>query len=823
MSFSQTVGNLLGVEKVESIDRVDVSFAAPWAQAPAWVFFGCALLMAASIWFYRKYQSGSHRTARTALAVGRGLLLSLLLIILADPVLRVALTNNPRPLLYFLVDGTESMAIEERPSEQYRSALNDSLKLDLAARDRVSRIACVQKWLTDEDRGVLKDLEERFRLRMFLMDRRNGVRAIRGSEKGEGEIDPEFVAKQLTTSGQMTAVGDAIDDLSQRHTGGHLAGMVVVSDFAQNTGRAAVGSEEAPARRLGKPIYTVGVGPEAPAELIVDCRAKPFMKNEEQYNVHVTLKHNGLKDKTAKVNLYAIKLEDSGGESVEGKKQLLGSKDVVLSAATNEAEFPYKPKEIGRYRFVAEVDRFEEEAEAKDTVHRSVRDVEVGDNFVRLMYVAYEPTWEWRFIKEVFHRDPRVGTKGFRTFLRSSDPNVRRTNELFLTTLTPPRRDFFANDVIFLGDMPREALSTRFCERVREFVTEFGGGLVVLAGPRFGPSQLAGTPLEDILPVKLDPDARVKDKREFRLRLTEEAEYTDFMRLGAQDPDENIKAWQNLGRLPWYQPVLGPTLTGTKVLAEHPSDYCADGKHRQPLIAVREFASRGNVVYVGINEMWRLRRKYGERYYGQFWGQMFNHLGFRRRSGYQKRFVVKTDRESREYNTDDKVVVTVDAYDDNFESLTRDKLPDAKLTAELTIPGEEGEAPTTKQVFIPFSRDGVFETRVPVFQEGEYQLRVRDPVKKQFTEPLVFRVTSVAIERQDAQRDFQLENDLRQESGGKSFDITNAWQLSQEIDLPELKETTIKVFPLWSTWLCFSVVLLLMLGEWLGRKWVNLP
>ena len=549
------------------------------------------------------------------------------------------------------------------------------------------------------------------------------------------------------------------------------------------------------------------------------------MKNEENYTVQVALKHNGLKDKTATVRLYAIHLDDTGSEIAEGDRELLGTKEVTLSAATNVAEFPYKPRETGRYRLVAEVDRFDEEAVSDDSVHRSQRDIEIGDNFVRLMYVAFEPTWEWRFIKEVFHRDPRVGIKGFRTFLRSSDPNVRRTNELFLTTLTPPRRDFFANDIVFLGDMPREALSDRFCERVHEFVTQFGGGLVVLAGPRFGPAQLAGTAIEDILPVDLDPEARVNDKREFRLRLTEEGMMHGlhpFMRLGGQDPDENIKAWDNLGRLPWYQPVL-KRKDGAAVLAEHPTDYCADGK-RQPLLAVRGFASGGKVVYLGFNEMWRLRRKYGERYYGQFWGQLFNELGFRRRSGYQKRFVVKTDRpEGKQYKTDDKVIVTVDAYDENFESLTRDRLPEGKLKAELTIPGSDGEPPTTKTVFIPYARDGVYETRIPVFQEGEYRLRVEDPIKKQLTEPRVFRVVSESAERTNAQRDFQLERELKQETDGENFDITNAWNLADHIRLPETKETSVHVIPLWNNWWCFTVVLALMLGEWLGRKWIHLP
>src|SRR5438046_10582757 len=110
------------------------------------------------------------------------------------------------------------------------------------------------------------------------------------------------------------------------------------------------------------------------------------------------------------------------------------------------------------------------------------------------MFVEYEPTWEGRFIKEVFHRDKLVGQRGFRTFLRSADPAVRRSNELFLSTLTPKRSEFFANDVIFLGDMPASGLGQRFCEMTKEFVGTFGGGLVVVSGPRCGAGPLPTAP-----------------------------------------------------------------------------------------------------------------------------------------------------------------------------------------------------------------------------------------------------------------------------------------------------------------------------------------
>ena len=88
---------------------------------------------------------------------------------------------------------------------------------------------------------------------------------------------------------------------------------------------------------------------------------------------------------------------------------------------------------------------------------------------------------------------------------------MRQQNELFLPSMTPPREEFFKNDLIFLGDMPSgpptPALSDHFCKLVKEFVGDMGGGLVILSGPRFGPQQLAKTPLADLLPVTVDPAA----------------------------------------------------------------------------------------------------------------------------------------------------------------------------------------------------------------------------------------------------------------------------------------------------------------------------
>jgi len=363
---------------------------------------------------------------------------------------------------------------------------------------------------------------------------------------------------------------------------------------------------------------------------------------------------------------------------------------------------------------------------------------------------------------------------------------------------------------------------------VKEFVSTFGGGLVILSGPTFGPGQLASTPLADMLPVVVDADARLRDARPFAPRLTSLAAQFDFMQLGANDA-ENHKAWALLDPLPWYQGVARVHPLAT-VLLEHPSDTCLDGRTRQPLVAVRRYG-RGEVIYLAFDETWRLRRMHGETYYRQFWGQMIHRLGLSHALGSQKRFVIRTDRQ--QYQAGDTVLATVEAYDENFEPLQADKLTEHKLFGELTLPGKgQPAAPSTENppsdspdrhtLALGQLRPGVFEAQVRVFAPGEHRLKVKDPATRDTVE-VEFQVASVSAERRAAVRNAALEEELAASTGGKMYDLTTAQRLPDEIRGVAKSESTIDVVPLWDTWPMFTLVAVLMLAEWLLRKLVNLP
>src|SRR5262245_58722670 len=108
-----------------------------------------------------------------------------------------------------------------------------------------------------------------------------------------------------------------------------------------------------------------------------------------------------------------------------------------------------------------------------------------------------------------------------------------------------------------------------------------------------------------MLPVVVDPGAKPRDGAPFPLQLTADAGAVDLMQLGAYELETGI-AWQNLNTLPWYQPVARLHPLGV-ALAVHPLDKCVDGMTPQPVVAIRRYG-RGEVIYLGFNESWRLRR-----------------------------------------------------------------------------------------------------------------------------------------------------------------------------------------------------------------------
>ena len=130
MSWTGLIGRLLGYEDVSNIESARVSFGSAWGHAsPALVLLGCLALAILAFGFYLRWQGAGHRTSRYLLATLRAIALSLLLLILADPMLELTLVSIPKPVLWLLLDGSDSMSIPDEIPEVDRKELGTAVDL----------------------------------------------------------------------------------------------------------------------------------------------------------------------------------------------------------------------------------------------------------------------------------------------------------------------------------------------------------------------------------------------------------------------------------------------------------------------------------------------------------------------------------------------------------------------------------------------------------------------------------------------------------------------------------------------------------------------
>jgi hypothetical protein len=110
--MTQWVGKLFGLEDVSKIHSWDISFAAAWARAyPVLLLFAVIGVVVLGVLYYLRYQSVARHFGRDVMAFLRAFLLLLLLLIFAEPVISMKLTEHPKPLLLALFDGSDSMNI----------------------------------------------------------------------------------------------------------------------------------------------------------------------------------------------------------------------------------------------------------------------------------------------------------------------------------------------------------------------------------------------------------------------------------------------------------------------------------------------------------------------------------------------------------------------------------------------------------------------------------------------------------------------------------------------------------------------------------------
>jgi hypothetical protein len=688
----------------------------------------------------------------------------------------------------------------------------------LGGLDNLARMEIVKSALRNERLDLLPRLDFQFDLVPFAFAQ--GVAALPRSKtdtaeaaEGEKPQDDSADAKKkrkkasiksfewvdrLDGSGTLTALGDGMREVVQRKRGQPLAGIFLVTDGANNTGLSPL-EAAAQAKQEGVPLYIYGVGITSPRDIIVATITAPdvsFVKDEVRVNVRV--RSQGLAGESAKLVLKV------GTEKVaEEEVRFAGDVDQVIPLT-------FTPERTGEFELEASIEPRADET-VKDNNSKTQR-LRVIDKKIKVLLVEQAPRWEYRYLQAMLMRDRRIEVK---VVLFEGDPSIARGEGTpYLETFPARKDDLYKYDLIMFGDVDPKSLSTANMEALSDFVSKFGGALVMVAGKNFSPNGYRRTPIEKMLPVEFEAQAAnttgtdaVADKP-IKLALTAAGKASTMLRLTEKDA-ENLAFWKDLPPIFWDARVTRAK-PGAEVLLVDPDPLKETRFGKMPVVALQQYGL-GQVLFVGTDNTWRWRKNTGDSYHTTFWGQISQRMAVQRLLGASKRTQLSSEKQN--YSTGDRVNIYARLYSVGFDPVT-EPLVKGYYGLRTGGIGDQSELQLRPVPDQPGMYRGEFVAPAP----GLYQFHVdQDPEMR-----LDFNVTEPRYELGETAMNETLLREMAAASGGAFF---------REEDLIKLPDTIMKKtdrvrspleVELWSSPLYFLLLIGIVTAEWILRKMSHL-
>lgn len=813
--MTQLFLKLLGARVDEAVDIARASLAFRGGIGLGWVILLLLILGGAVYWMYWRTPVPMSPRRKYTLAALRILFVALILVLLLRPVLALTVEGSIRRLLVVMVDSSASMQIRDPrfdTVEQKRAAiargsldpqkgLGQQLDRNVGRQfEQLPRVDVARSALQNERLNLLPRLDRDFDLAAFTFGQnlleisaRREQASTNASEKEKKVTVHDFMwVKQLQAESPATAVGDALREVVNRKRGQPLAGVLLVTDGANNSGAQPLQSAAA-LRQEGVPVYIYGVGITSPRDIIVANIFAPdvtFVKDEVVVTVRV--RSQGLKNESADV---ALKL---GPQTVATR--------TISFTGDGEQVVPlrFTPQTQGDFDLEASIQPRNDEA-VKDNNARAQR-LRVIDAKIKVLMVEQSPRWEFRYLQAMLLRDRRVELD---CYLIEGDPGIVRGEDSPYIAQFPARKEeLFKYDLVIFGDIDPRHLSGTHLENLNELVSRFGGALVVVAGKRFTPNAYRRTVLENLLPVEfeglsLEGSIEPTAEKPIRLELTSAGRASPMLRLSDSE-EENAALWKQLPPVFWVARVSRPK-PAAEVLLVDPDPARESRFGKMPVVAVQQYGL-GQVMYVGTDNTWRWRKNVGDLYYTTIWGQIAQRVSLQRLLGASKRTQLTTDRQN--YMTGDRVSVYARLYSAGFEPIQ-----EASVKGIYGLKAGQGSRSEVTLRAIP-EQPGLYRGEFVAAAPGAYQFAVEpDPETS-----LEFSVAEPRFEFGDTAMNESLLREIAATTGGTFFREEDLYKLPDTIRLKTERVQSPLEVELWSSPLYFLLLLSVVTVEWVLRK-----
>lgn len=751
---------LFGIDVIPN-DATGLEFA--W-QHPldAWMWLLVVILSVAVAVFGYQGLVGSRRV-RSVLGVLRVLTIVFLVVLFSGPLLRLPILENKPDWVVVLVDRSRSLEIEDAPTSNGKRQTREA---------QASEVLADPVWNQVTDGRVVVWI------------------GFDGTTREISPIEPG------PADGWDTDIGMPIDVALSRLAGRPASGIVLISDGRATRPLAPGTLRQLQARAI--PLFTIPLGA---SEAIIDLAvaevtapASAFVRDRLPLTAVVRSTGGSIRG-SVQVEL----VNESTGQVVDTVELTdsdftEGRSETVLTAAGDRAG-----PNTWRVRVRGSG------SDLVSTNNEALVTVDFVDRPLRVLYIEGYPRWEYRYLKNILVREESLESS---VMLLSADRDFAQEGNAPLERLPRIREEFSDFDLFVMGDVPSGSISEAQADEIRFAVGDRGAGLLWIAGERSTPMSWRGTPLDDLLPMRSNPERH--DER-IHMQPTPMASRVGVLGLGedARSPwPSALSEDGSRGHLEWAQRIDMSTLKpSAEVLGLARS---ASGATWPLVIAMRYGA--GQVVYVGTDETWRWRHGVGESYQERFWIQLIRMLS--RGSAPNSSDPFQLSVEPRSPETGLSSIIRLDAR----ESVVADTAGDAPLEAQIEeMEGERRGSRTVVQLVREGS--GWIGNWTPV---SAGRCRIRVDSARTGTREVMVDVVRRDIELGQPQADHMFLADLAARTGGTMIQPDQLQRLRQVLPKRSSVSERAIVDPLWNSPAAILLMFVLIFAELVGRRFLRL-
>lgn len=723
-----------------------------------------------------------------ALMALRVLGIAALLAILFKPALSLAPPEGAiKPVLPVVVDRSASMATADQGgAERYRQAI-EALAIQAPRMDKVFRV----QW------------------RHFAQATWNAL-----DLQELGELRPQGDGTGATDL--SAALRSAVRDQDRAS----LPGVLLLTDGIANAGDDA----QAAGVEAGVPLFVaaVGSGTSAPAGapnaqvLALEGPLDAVANNISTFSVRVGL------ESLANLSMEARLYENDSPEPV-ATVPLYASK--ASETLTREIKWTPRPKptagQADRRKLRLVIPTAPGEARADDNAVEF--HVLVTEPRIRVLYVQGTMGPEFKFLRRLLDSDPNVQLVSMVRTRGSSFLSQGQIDGRQLETIPARGEELKLFDVIILGDLDRTFLTDDQLARLREFVND-GGGLLMIGGHNsLGPGGYGQTDLETALPVVVGSRRQAQETTPLVPQLSAAGRVHPifegiagyFGGPDGQKPDPKLPA---LPELRGCVTVVSAK-PAAQVLAVHPMRSNENG----PLVvlAVQPFgAGRSAVFAADTTSQWfmKLSGLGVDSPYDRFWGQMVRWLAnadTRSRSTASS-LVLRLERTCVSAGQPVRVVARL--RDGKAQ-------PPSSAVLGCRLTPSDGQGPPEDLTLAYHSGAGVYETTFTPRATGKFLLQASasDAQGQALgADELALTVLEASAETQQLSRNDALLGRLAEVSGGRLAELTGLPELVDQLiarsrarSTPQAKPRLVRLYHFPLLFVAFAVVIT---GEWLLRR-----